>query len=206
MPHALGGSNHIEAFLEPSFHPSKVDATMFPGDAGHASGAAVAEHGTPAADTHAEMTVAPGVGHAPAGGHGAEAAHADTATEYTLMAVSVLLAFTGIGLATYFFRLRPDRAEAMQQSFAGVHRVLLNKYYVDELYDRAIVQPIKQTSTGLLWKVVDAGVIDGAVNGTGFVVRTGAAVMRLAQTGSVRVYAALLFVGVLVVLGSFFAR
>ena len=94
----------------------------------------------------------------------------------------------------------------MQQSFAGVHRVLLNKYYVDELYDRIFVQPIKRTSEGLLWKVVDAGVIDGAVNGTGFIVRTGGAILRLVQTGSVRVYAALLFVGVLVVIGSFFAR
>ena len=48
-----------------------------------------------------------------------------------------------------------------------MHRLLLNKYYVDEIYDAVIVQPIKLVSTGGLWKGVDAGVIDGAVNGVG---------------------------------------
>ena len=50
-------------------------------------------------------------------------------------------------------------------------RLLLHKYYVDELYDAAIVQPIKLLSTGGLWKGADAGVIDGAVNGVGQAVR-----------------------------------
>ncbi len=61
VPHVLGGSNRIETFLEPSFHPSKVDATMFPGDAGRDSAGPV-EHAVPGAGDHAEMTVAPEVG------------------------------------------------------------------------------------------------------------------------------------------------
>ncbi len=49
----------------------------------------------------------------------------------------------------------------------GLHTLLLNKYYVDEIYDAAIVQPIKLASDEGLWKRVDVQVIDGAVNGVG---------------------------------------
>ncbi len=62
------------------------------------------------------------------------------------------------------------------------------------------MQPIKRASEVGLWKVVDVGVIDGMVNGAGTVVRGGAALLRLGQTGSVRTYAASVFVGVLLVL------
>ncbi len=55
----------------------------------------------------------------------------------------------------------------MAQRSAALYRLLLNKYYVDEIYNAAIVQPIKQLSTGALWKGVDAGLIDGTVNGVG---------------------------------------
>ena len=58
----------------------------------------------------------------------------------------------------------------------------------------------------MLWKTVDARIIDGAVNGTGHLVRESAGALRLLQTGSLRVYAASLFTGVLLVLGYFLAR
>jgi NADH-quinone oxidoreductase subunit L len=205
VPHALNGSNRIEAFLEPSFHPARAGATMFPQAQQHEG--AVAEAGGHNAPADGHAAPAAEAGHTPAAaGHGAEPSHADTSTELGLMALSVVVALAGIGLATYFFKSNPQKADQVQQSFAGVHRVLLNKYYVDEFYDAVVVQPIKRTSERLLWKVVDAGVIDGAVNGTGFIVRTGGAIMRLVQTGSVRVYAASVFVGVLVVIGYYLAR
>jgi NADH-quinone oxidoreductase subunit L len=77
-----------------------------------------------------------------------------------------------------------------------VYRTLLNKYYVDELYDATIVQPIKAASTEGLWRWFDVRVIDGAVNGTASIVDGSAAVLRRLQTGSVRAYAGSLFVGV----------
>ena len=55
-------------------------------------------------------------------------------------------------------------------SFAPIHRLLLNKYYVDELYDATIVQPVQAVSREGLWRGVDVGVIDGAVNGVGAIV------------------------------------
>ena len=89
----------------------------------------------------------------------------------------------------------------MTARFHGPYTVLLHKYYVDELYDAAIVQPIKLLSTGGLWKGADAGVIDGAVNGVGQTVRATSGVLRRVQTGSVRTYAASLFLGVVLILG-----
>jgi NADH-quinone oxidoreductase subunit L len=171
VPHALGGSNRIESFLEPSFHAAPE------------TGGEVAE-----ATAHGEAA-------------SAEAAHAEEATELMLMAVSSGIAVAGIGIAFFFWYRRPERAAAVARRFSGVHRLLLNKYYVDELYDAVVVQPIKQASTGGLWKGVDAGLIDGAVNGVGLTVRAGSSGLRRTQTGSVRTYAASLFLGVVLILG-----
>jgi NADH-quinone oxidoreductase subunit L len=130
-----------------------------------------------------------------------EAGHADEATELALIGVSTGLALAGIAIAVFFWYRRPERADAVARRFQGVYRLLLNKYYVDEIYDAAIVQPIKQLSTGGLWKGVDAGLIDGAVNGVGQTVRAGSGGLRRVQTGSVRTYAASLFLGVALILG-----
>jgi len=81
-----------------------------------------------------------------------------------------------------------------------------SKYYVDELYDAAIVHPIQTASSQGLWKVADARIIDGAVNVTGYLVAGASAVLRLFQTGSVRSYAASTFVGVVVILGYYLWR
>jgi NADH-quinone oxidoreductase subunit L len=79
--------------------------------------------------------------------------------------------------------------------------LLYNKYYVDEIYNGAIVQPIKLASEEGLWKRVDAQVIDGAVNGTGWGVRGLSDLLRLLQTGSLRTYAASLLLGAVLILG-----
>src|SRR5204863_9760424 len=126
------------------------------------------------------------------------AAHAN---ELMLIGVSIAAAIAGIGLATYLFLLNRRAADAIADRFAGIHRLLSGKYYVDELYDAAIVQPIRIASEDGLWKGVDATFIDGAVNGVGDTVRGLSELLRRLQTGSVRAYAASLFVGVVVILG-----
>jgi NADH-quinone oxidoreductase subunit L len=109
-------------------------------------------------------------------------------------------------VATRFFLWNPASADRMAGQFSGVHRLLLNKYYVDEVYDATLVQPLKRTSAGLLWRGVDAGFIDGTVNAVGLVVRGWSAVLRRLQTGSVRAYAMSLFMGVVAMLGYYLWR
>jgi NADH-quinone oxidoreductase subunit L len=188
VPHALGGENRIHSFLESSFHPASV--------AGASHGAATAggpagAHGAVAAD-------------APPGGPDTAPvadAHAAEQTELTLMGVSSAIALLGIGIAAYFFLFNRALADSVAHSFAAVHRTLLNKYWIDELYDATIVQPLKWASDHVLWKVIDVWIIDGVVNGVGVFVRGSAALMRMAQTGSIRTYAASLVLGVVLILG-----
>ena len=84
---------------------------------------------------------------------------------------------------------------------SGFAKVLYNKYYVDELYDRIIVQPIVRASR-FCWKVIDAGIIDGTVNAVGWVSKGTGWVVSMFQTGTVNTYAFILTVGVLFVLGA----
>ncbi len=187
VPAALGGSNAIEHYLEPSFAAHALQGAASADAAQAATGQASAVHGVE-------------------GGPAETQEHHDTGTELALMGLSVALAFLGIGLAWHFFLRAPAAAGTVARAAAPLHRLLLNKYYVDELYDAAIVRPVVAASRGVLWKVVDAEVIDGAVNGAGAVVETGAAWLRRLQTGSVRVYAASLMLGVVLVLGYYIWR
>ena len=105
--------------------------------------------------------------HVPAmeGAHAA-AEHADHAVEIVLMIVSSLIALAGIAIAAslYLKRTEIPGQRSLRGSPASISS-LLHKGYIDELYDAALVQPIKALSEGVLWKA-DARVIDGAVNGS----------------------------------------
>ena len=136
---------------------------------------------------------------------GAEAAHDETALELSLMAVSTGIALAGSFIGLFIWTKRRQLAASMARSFSGPHRVLLNKYYVDELYDRAIVGPIRAVSEHGLWKA-DVKIVDGAVNGVAAIVDTGALVLRRLQSGSVRTYAGSVIVGVVVILGYYIWR
>ena len=145
VPAALGGTNAIEHFLEPSFTASAVEAPEVAGAAAVPAAAA----GEPAAeDEHA-------------------APHASRGVELGLMGFSVLIALVGIGLAWRFYVTSPEISSQLAERWAGVHRTLSNKYYVDELYNGTFVAG---TMAGgrRLWGF-DRKVVDGAVNGSGWV-------------------------------------
>ena len=121
--------------------------------------------------------------------------------ELTLMAVSSVVAIAGIGIAIFFFLTNRQASDAVARRFSGLHRLLTNKYYVDEIYDATVVQPIRIVSEEGLWKIVDVHVIDAAVNGVGGGVAGTSEILRRVQSGSVRTYAASLFLGVVLILG-----
>ncbi len=131
---------------------------------------------------------------------------AEEALELTLMGVSSVIAFLGIGLAGYIWVRRRQLAESMAHQFPGLHRLLLNKYYVDEVYDGAVVQPVRIISEEGLWRGFDVRVVDGVVNGVASLVDAGAWLLRRAQTGSVRTYASSVFFGAVLILGYYLWR
>jgi NADH-quinone oxidoreductase subunit L len=185
VPHALGGSNWIERFLEPSFEAHAP--------AGHET-------------TTTSAAVEPGVQAVSAQQHTEPADEHLERTELMLMGISSGVAVAGILIAVYFWLRNLSAAAAMARRFGPVHRLLYNKYYVDEVYDTLFVQPIKQLSIKGLWRGVDAILIDGAVNGVGAVVNTTSMALRRLQTGSVRTYAAAVLVGVVLMLGYYLVR
>ena len=82
----------------------------------------------------------------------------------------------------------------------GLKRVLYRKWYVDEVYDRVVVQPVVKASR-FSWKVIDQGIIDGVANGLGNLARAVGWFGSLFQTGTVNTYALILTLGVLAILG-----
>jgi NADH-quinone oxidoreductase subunit L len=202
VPGVLGGSNRIEGFLEQSFEPMGAEP-------------AAAEHGMEGqaevpseAPAHGGEAAAPSAEVPPAHGAAAEggSAAADHAVERNLMILSSGVALAGIGIAVFFFLRRRQAADAVAASFPVLHRLLLNKYFVDEFYDAVIVQPIRMASERGLWKVFDVQLIDGAVNGTGAAVSGWSTRLRKLQTGSVRTYAFSVLLGVVLLLGYYVWR
>ena len=198
VPAALMGNNAIEHFLEPSFTAS---AHVEPGAA--AAPAEPAEAGA---------------------GHEAEA-HASTAVELSLMGFSVAIALAGILLARKFYVISPEIADRMAGRFAGAHRTLSHKYYVDELYGATAIagtfaaarsfwtfdrKVVDGAVNGTSWITVisswfsgltDRTVVDGVVNLVGWVVQESSLVFRRFQTGLVQNYALLMLFGIFAFVG-----
>ncbi|MEX2155229.1 MAG: NADH-quinone oxidoreductase subunit L [Gemmatimonadales bacterium] len=127
--------------------------------------------------------------------------HLSHTTEWILVGVAVAVAVTGIVGAWRLLKpeaLVPARLAPPERGFA---RVLRNKWYVDEIYDRLILRPIVWFSREVLWKRIDQRVVDGAaVNGAARGVRALGWANRWLQTGQVGVYVALFVLGVLLIL------
>jgi NADH-quinone oxidoreductase subunit L len=124
-------------------------------------------------------------------------------TELALMAASTGAALGGLLLAYLFYVAKPQLPERLASKAHAMYSIMVNKYYVDEVYDAVIVWPIVRTSREFLWKFVDALMIDGAVNGVGHLVRGSAGGLRRMQSGYVRTYAAWILLGGVAVLAWF---
>jgi NADH-quinone oxidoreductase subunit L len=198
IPAAMGGSNTIEHFLEPSFTAERVEGQAASPGADHAA-VADAEH---EAEPHASRQV-----------------------ELGLMAFSFLIAVLGIYVAHRFYVKRPEISEQLAERWAGLHRLLSHKYYVDELYNATVISGTFAAGKGL-W-TVDRTVVDGAVNGAGkltivgswfssltdrtvvdglvnlvgWVVQESSLAFRRFQTGLVQNYALLMLFGIFVSVG-----
>ncbi|MBI4427846.1 MAG: NADH-quinone oxidoreductase subunit L [Ignavibacteriales bacterium] len=122
------------------------------------------------------------------------------ATEYVLMILSLGIAGAGIYGAWKVYTKRIDIAEAVSTKYKRMYHVLLNKYFVDEVYDGAIVRPTVKLSERLLWKGFDVAVIDGALNGLASLISLIAMSFRKIQTGIAQMYAVVFVGGIVFVL------
>ncbi|HEV2022238.1 MAG TPA: NADH-quinone oxidoreductase subunit L [Terriglobales bacterium] len=151
-------------------------------------------------ENHFERFLAPVVA-APAGmEHEGAAAAAEVVTERMLTAASVGAAALGFFFAWLLYHKRRDLPEKIAAAFGGIYTAVANKYYVDEGCNALFVQPLVEGSRRLLWRGVDAGLIDGTVNHAAGDVRKVSDTLRHMQSGSVRSYAGWVAAGAALVL------
>ena len=120
--------------------------------------------------------------------------------EILLMVLSVVFAVSAIAFARYVYLKKPQIALNTSQKFKGLYNLLWNKYFVDEAYDAAIVNPILNSSRSFLWKIADNIIIDGMVNGAAKLIDIISINIRKLQTGVAQFYALVMMLGIAVAL------
>jgi NADH-quinone oxidoreductase subunit L len=155
----------------------------------------------------------------------------DTSMEWLLMGLSVAIAVVAIGIARYLYHSKPEIPDRIQASFGPLHKILYNKWYVDEIYDFLFIDGMSKKG-GLLLGAFDRNVVDGGVNGAGWLTRFSSKVsiwwdtwivdglvrfssffvkmlsypVCILQTGRVQAYALFVVVGALAFFGYFMAH
>jgi NADH-quinone oxidoreductase subunit L len=120
--------------------------------------------------------------------------------EVGLMLFSMAVAVVGIITAYRLYIRQPDLPGILAKKYRIAYDLIFNKYYVDEIYDMAVVEPIKDGSN-FLWTGVDVKVVDGAVNGSAGLVAWLSAHFRKLETGFLQNYALAIVLGVVLIVG-----
>jgi len=128
-------------------------------------------------------------------GHEAVAPHGSDGL--MIMAAATAMGLIGIAAAYYVYVFNPDLPERLARQWGSLYRGSLNKWYVDEAYDRLFVRPTFAAASEL-WKRVDVQVIDGIVNGIARAITWGGWLLRLVQSGETQHYALAMAVGIVV--------
>jgi NADH-quinone oxidoreductase subunit L len=131
--------------------------------------------------------------------------HAPAWFEITMMIFSMAVAASGIFMAYKMYMKQPELPEKVVEKIPLVYDLVYHKYYVDEIYDAAVVEPIKNGSD-FLWHGVDEKVVDGAVNGSATTVGWLSSHLRKLETGFVQNYALAILIGVVLITGYLIGR
>ncbi len=123
----------------------------------------------------------------------------NTGLETGLMVGTVLLVVFAILMARKIYNKTPQLATKLRDKMPWVHKVLLNKYFVDEFYGAVVIRPVINASK-FLWSIFDVLIIDGLVNGLATIYGDISQLLRTGQTGRVRTYATVFVFGVVVIL------
>jgi NADH-quinone oxidoreductase subunit L len=114
---------------------------------------------------------------------------AEAPEEFSLVVISVAAGVIGIALAYVMYIAKPALADSVSSGFGWLYRAVYNKYFVDEIYDAAVVNPLVAGSRVVLWRGVDAGLVDGIANGIGSRSQGFGSWLKLLQSGNIRSYA-----------------
>ncbi|MCH8285382.1 NADH-quinone oxidoreductase subunit L [candidate division KSB1 bacterium] len=125
---------------------------------------------------------------------------ANHAAEYLLMLVAIVIAASGLYLAYRWYIQKPDVPEKIADKAGKIYTTVLNKYYIDEIYEVVIVNPFLKFSD-FCWKIFDVKGIDGIVNGTAALFRGIAQVLRKIQSGYAQEYIAVFILGSIFIFG-----
>ena len=118
--------------------------------------------------------------------------------EWLLMGLSLFAAMGSAGFAFKLYRNGPSTtAEALAEKFHSIHRVLFNKYWIDEIYDHHIVTPLRNISE-FLYKIIDISGINGGLNGLSNLILTSSGITSLNMTGNVRRHALVMVFGLII--------
>jgi len=121
---------------------------------------------------------------------------------FVIMILATVMGLSGIAAAYYVYVLNPHLPDRLARQWSSLYQGSLHKWYVDEAYDRAFVQPTCTAASGL-WKRVDVNVIDAAVNGVARAIAWGAWLLRLVQSGQTQHYALAMALGIVAIVTVF---
>jgi NADH-quinone oxidoreductase subunit L len=127
--------------------------------------------------------------------------HLALGTEWLLILASVTAAAIGIAVAFRLYLQKPDIPPALAARFPGAYKLLVNKYYVDELYGAVVVRPLVQGSDWI-YRRFDLKVVDGAVNGSAAATNAFAKILAFLQSGFIKDYGLAFLLGLVVILGA----
>jgi NADH-quinone oxidoreductase subunit L len=120
--------------------------------------------------------------------------------EMLFAGVSMLVALAGIYLAYRFYVAHPETPGKLAARAKAIYALLVQKYYVDEVYDALLVNPVAAGAKTVLWRGLDVGVIDGAVHGAGRLAYGSGSLLKHIQNGLIRSYAAWILGGAVLIL------
>ena len=128
--------------------------------------------------------------------------HVSMTMTYAFGIISTIVALSGIAVAYVTYMRKSISTDALAERFSGLYNFLLNKWYIDEFFMAAVVNPFKDIAM-FMWKIVDVRIIDGTVNGVGTSISATSQRLRKLQTGMVANYALEIAIGMVVLLGVF---
>jgi len=173
VPGSMGGDNHFDEFLAPVFHSTTP-----------AVNAGYDQTGGVTPEKHAE---------------GPEP-KTEVRTELTFTIISVMAGLLGLFLAWLLYYRRPQLPQRIANALGGFYSAVVNKYYVDEFYAALLVKPLVDGSSRILWRGIDQGVIDRAIDDSADGAHDVSDAVRQMQSGSIRSYAGWVALGAAIVI------